>query len=69
MITSKSFEGTIEEYISRAEFDFVTFDLETRDSKNLNIWNAEIISYGLCFTQKQHVGERIIPIFALFGEI
>lgn len=69
MITRKSFKESINDHIAKGVFDFVTFDLESRDSSKLNVWNEEVISYGLCFSQKENINGKSILRFSLFGEI
>lgn len=69
MITQKSFKASLKDHIVKRAFDFVTFDLETRDSFQQNIRDGEIISYGLCFSQMEKRSGKSILRFSLFGEI
>ncbi|MFX0141395.1 MAG: hypothetical protein ACFFDN_47595 [Candidatus Hodarchaeota archaeon] len=69
MIEVKSFEGEISQFIQQTSIDFIIFDLETRDSSRLNIWDSEIISFAFCFTQIEYNENKLIPHFHLMGEI
>lgn len=69
MLTYKSFSEDPGVFLRKKAFDFITIDLETRDSGALNKWHEDIISYAICFTQKQSINTTSLPYFHLFGEI
>lgn len=68
MIFLKSFQQNIEDFIKKKNFHVLTFDIETRDSGLLGIWDADIISFSFCFTRITG-GIKLKPSFEFYGAI
>lgn len=68
MIFLKSFQLNVEDFIEKKDFQILTFDIETRDSGSLGIWDAEIISFSFCFTRITG-GIQLNPSFHFYGAI